>query len=220
MKFKENYLIYIVLVLYIVGITAFLFTKTQVLVHRTSEVFLFVTVGLSLALHLLDNNKFMYLLYLLLISLTTLIIEIIGVRTSAIFGAYSYGSIFRLQVFNVPLIIGLNWVFVIVAIVVFIKDWFPPATRFWPRLGLSILAGIGIVLFDVLLEPVAVKLNYWHWQGGQIPLQNYISWFIIGTVAAFSIMKETVKGKNKLLKFNFILQIIFFFIIRNIHISV
>jgi putative membrane protein len=38
-------------------------------------------------------------------------------------------------------------------------------------------------LFDVLLEPAAVGLNYWIWtltaDPFNVPIQNYIAWFLI-----------------------------------------
>ena len=34
-----------------------------------------------------------------------------------------------------------------------------------------------MVGFDLLLEPAAVKLNYWVWVKDYIPVQNYLAWF-------------------------------------------
>jgi putative membrane protein len=36
--------------------------------------------------------------------------------------------------------------------------------------------------FDFILEPVAVKLQFWSWENGQIPLLNYICWFTISAI--------------------------------------
>jgi putative membrane protein len=41
------------------------------------------------------------------------------------------------------------------------------------------------------MEPAAVNLGFWSWEGGQIPLLNYISWFLISLflLAVFALMK-------------------------------
>lgn len=31
---------------------------------------------------------------------------------------------------------------------------------------------------DYLVEPVAIKLDFWNWENEIIPLQNYLMWFI------------------------------------------
>jgi uncharacterized membrane protein len=53
-------------------------------------------------------------------------------------------------------------------------------------------------------------LNYWSWEGGNIPLQNYIAWFIIGTFTAilFTLMK--VRINDEVPKYYFIMQFLFF----------
>ena len=37
------------------------------------------------------------------------IIEVLGVQTGVLFGAYSYGDPLGFKVFDVPLLIGVNW---------------------------------------------------------------------------------------------------------------
>jgi putative membrane protein len=46
-------------------------------------------------------------------------------------------------------------------------------------------------MFDWIMEPAAVKLGFWSWEGGQIPLLNYISWFLLSVflLAIFSRLK-------------------------------
>jgi putative membrane protein len=31
---------------------------------------------------------------------------------------------------------------------------------------------------DLLVEPVAMKLGFWHWKNDIIPIQNYAMWFL------------------------------------------
>jgi hypothetical protein len=44
-------------------------------------------------------------------------------------------------------------------------------------------------MFDWIMEPVAIRLDYWTWAGGDIPMQNYFAWFVIATVSAFAYRK-------------------------------
>jgi uncharacterized membrane protein len=84
-----------------------------------------------------------------------------------------------------------------------------------------------MTIFDFIMEPAAVKLNYWIWLESSntyvIPLKNYICWFGFGSI--FSFILFTVLSKNsenqleKLLLENnyfqhfFIAQLIYFIMI-------
>ena len=57
-----------------------------------------------------DNN---FILWFFFSYISTLLLEIIGVKTGLIFGEYIYGNTLGFKVAEVPLIIGFNWLFVI-----------------------------------------------------------------------------------------------------------
>ncbi len=108
----------------------------------------------------------------------TFILEVVGVHTGVIFGRYTYGETLGLKLFEVPLIIGVNWVIIIYAVVSIL-------TKATDNLFAFIfLAGTAVVAFDFVMEPVAVHLNYWMWEGDKIPFQNYLAWFIIALISA------------------------------------
>lgn len=114
----------------------------------------------------------------------TFLAEAAGVATGAVFGEYAYGRTLGLAWHGVPLVIAFNWVLVV-------HGAFCVARRVVPRRwgGLQrplylVLAGLIAMGFDVLLEPVAIRLDYWAWAGGEIPLQNYAAWFGIALAAA------------------------------------
>jgi len=120
-----------------------------------------------------------FLIWFAVTYLSTFIIEAAGVATGVIFGVYHYGDTLGLKLFEVPLIIGFNWVLVILGALLLAEKISGNV------IVVSVLTGIFAVMFDFILEPVAVELNYWQWQGGIIPLQNYIAWFVIAADAAF-----------------------------------
>jgi putative membrane protein len=73
-----------------------------------------------------------------------------------------------------------------------------------------LLATILTVLIDVLIEPVAMKLDFWNWENNTIPFQNYLGWTIISFLifSFYSIVKLPLK--NKIAIFLLIWQIVFF----------
>lgn len=125
----------------------------------------------------LSNKNF--LIWFAVTYVVTFGLEAIGVKTGLVFGAYTYGDTLGTKLFEVPLIIGFNWVLVILGSVVL-------AAKFTSnKYAVALITAIIAVLFDIILEPVAISLDYWQWSGGAIPLQNYIAWFVISFFAAF-----------------------------------
>jgi putative membrane protein len=61
-----------------------------------------------------------------------------------------------------------------------------------------ILTGAIILLaLDILIEPVAIKFDYWHWNNSIIPLKNYICWFLVSAAMLyvfelFSFKKQSI----------------------------
>jgi putative membrane protein len=128
-----------------------------------------------------------------------------GVHTGRVFGNYTYGKTLGIKLDNVPLITGANWFLLIYAAGVSLQQ--SRIKNSWVR----VLAGaLVLVLLDIFIEPVAVKLDYWHWANNTIPVKNYISWFIISAMflflfELFKFKKQSIAGLTFL-----ICQFIFF----------
>ena len=110
--------------------------------------------------------------------------EAVGVATGAVFGEYVYGPTLGWKVLGVPLIVAFNWVLVVNGSVCIAGRILPSRAAAGRRLALSLLAGAISVAFDWIMEPVAIRLDYWTWAGGGIPLQNYAAWFVLAAVLA------------------------------------
>lgn len=135
-------------------------------------------------------------------------VEMLGVQTGKIFGSYYYGYALGYKIKHVPIIIGVNWVMLILATQTI-------AQKFSDKLYITASIGATLmVILDFLIEQVASKYEFWHWQHDTIPLQNFVAWFIISFFfhGVGSIMK--FKKENKLAVFIFILQIIFFAVLN------
>jgi putative membrane protein len=65
----------------------------------------------------------------------------------------------------------------------------------------------------MLIEPVAIRLNFWQWQNNVIPKQNYFGWYIIGflQLAVFTYFLPNVK--NKIGVVMLLIQFLFFALI-------
>ena len=140
---------------------------------------------------------------------STLVLEIVGVATSLVFGAYTYGSTLGLKLFGVPLLIGINWTIIILGIVQVAGKHLAN-----PYLAALVTASL-TVLFDYVMEPVAIAFDYWTWAGGAIPLQNYLAWFCIAFVFAFLFAKQKLAAVNKVPTLIVIVQFVFFVGLRN-----
>ncbi|NLT51596.1 MAG: carotenoid biosynthesis protein [Ignavibacteria bacterium] len=133
------------------------------------------------------------------------VLEIAGVKTGLVFGQYEYSDVLGVKMFGVPLIIGLNWIFV-TAGAIKIADLLKIKNPFLPAFF--------TVLFDFILEPAAVFLKYWQWENSVIPFQNYAAWYVISLVIVIIFRKMEVKESNILFADFFLAQILFFAGIR------
>lgn len=137
------------------------------------------------------------------LALTCFLIEVIGVRTGYPFGEYFYGSNLGPQVFDVPIIIALNWTMLIYSA----KALFDQLHL--PKYLSAFAAGISLVIVDFLIEQIAFDFNYWYWVDVQVPLSNYLAWFLIAFLGALCFKKD--ETDNKVASFNLIALTIFFF---------
>ena len=139
------------------------------------------------------NKKF--LIRLFLIFLLGFTVEIIGVNFSIFFGEYRYGNNLGIKIFDVPIVIGFNWVLLIILTGNFAHKIFPKSIM------LRVLNGsIMIILLDLLIEISAPKLDYWEFAVNPVPLSNYLWWFIFSILFHFiyqsNIKKEYVVSTN------------------------
>jgi uncharacterized membrane protein len=169
-----------------------------------------VTILLSLALLFLFHGKFttQFLLISVLIFAGGLLLEITGVATGVVFGDYHYGETLGPKIFNTPVIIGGNWLFLVYCSLVV-------AGRFVePLYFRSIVAAAMMVVYDFALEPAATRLDMWHWSGGAVPLQNYLAWFLIAVVLNYLAGRLRLPNPdNKLAAPLFFIQLVFFIVL-------
>ncbi len=113
------------------------------------------------------------LIFCVIAYLVGFFIEALGVHTGLIFGQYQYGETLGWKIIDIPLVIGVNWLILIFCTGILLDEWYQN-----PWLKAAIGATL-IVAIDFLIEPVAIRLDFWDWTYHQIPLQNYIAWYVV-----------------------------------------
>lgn len=143
---------------------------------------------------------------IIVIYLIGVLAEVLGVRYNIIFGNYYYGNSLGPQVFEVPLIIGFNWLTLSFA-TYGVSSYF-----FRNKTVIIIFASILMVLTDYIIEPMAGALDFWYWVGGNIPIQNYVGWFFVSLIIHTILVKMNFKFNIKLCLALLLSQILFFVI--------
>jgi putative membrane protein len=154
------------------------------------------------------GKKDKFLLFSFLVFLLGLIVESFGTNTGLLFGNYRYGPTLGWKVFGVPLIIGINWATMVVCSSTLI------ATLKLNLIQKALIAALLMTALDFLIEPVAMDLNFWQWKNGEIPLYNYICWFLISLPMHYFYMKWKLVENNSVPKAVFLLLTIFFLVLN------
>ena len=142
---------------------------------------------------------------LMLIFLFGLIVEILGVNYGLFFGEYTYGGNLGPKIYEVPYVIGFNWVLLIIA-TGSVSDKLIKGKEMYKMLFASFL----MVLIDLLIEKSAPKLDFWEFIISPVPFSNYLWWFIFSLCFQYVFFK-TVKSKEYSLSTNIlVIQFIFF----------
>lgn len=121
-----------------------------------------------------------------------MVAEILGVNYGLIFGSYDYGSNLGWKVFGVPLTIGINWTILVFITASIAQNW----TK--NRVLGALIASVLMVLLDLLIEAVAPEFDFWEFEGGEVPLQNYVGWLAVAFIAQIIHLKLFKKHQLKL----------------------
>ena len=169
----------------------------------TTPYVLSLTLLLLILNHDLSNKKSK--IGLMLIFLFGLIVEILGVNYGLFFGEYSYGANLGPKIYEVPYVIGFNWVLLILA-TGSVSDKLIKGKEIYKILFASFL----MVLIDLLIEKSAPKLDFWEFVISPVPFSNYLWWFIFSLCFQYIFFK-TVKTKEYNLSSNIlVIQFLFF----------
>jgi uncharacterized membrane protein len=114
--------------------------------------------------------------------------ELLGTETGFPYGHFSYSALLGPQIAGLPIGVLFVWPIVILSSITLWKN-----KRLLPVWG-----GIAALLFDVVIEPTAIRLGYWSWQETGFyhgaPLSNFVGWFLFGAIG--STLAAIILGKK------------------------
>ncbi len=187
--------------MHLVGVIGISIPQTRELVISLTPIHLIISLGLLIAGSKTPRKQLAKAF--LPIFLIGLIVEIIGVQTGFPFGEYVYGKVMGPQIMDTPVVIGVNW-FLLSYLFYFITQ------KINNKVFQIFLASALMTLMDVLIEPIAIKLNYWTWTDNNVPFSNYLAWFIIAVLMQIILSTKLENEKNKVAITLLITQVVFF----------
>ena len=153
------------------------------------------------------NSKELFCI--VLIFLTGIFVEFLGVNYGLLFGDYTYGKNLGPKFLGVPFLIGMNWV-ILTIISGSISNYISKGSKI-----LSIVLGSILMLaIDFFIEPVAPILDFWEFKNSIVPLSNYTGWLITGFVTQL-LYQYLFKEKELRFSLNLYLAIFVFFLFLN-----
>ena len=201
-KLKLKVSIIILIAFYISGIIGIL-TKNQTIDFLSlTPLNLLVNATLLLLNHQKGTNK--QWLVFLIIAVIGYFIEVIGVTTGVIFGDYFYKTTLGWKLFETPLIIGVNWMLLTYGVVYTI------GIKIKNTIGIALASAFVLVALDILIEPVAMKYDFWTWKQAIVPFKNYIAWFFISFILCYIVAHYKSMSKNNFAPYLLVMQFIFF----------
>ena len=208
---------------HLIGLTGILFFDRSIFIQLTPFNLL---LSFLLLVWTQQNKNTAFIIFTTLVFIIGFFVEVAGVNTGLLFGDYSYGKSLGIKALNVPFIICINWFIIIYCcgisthtlLVKAIKKVAADSNE--PPIILKAMSVIVdgatlAVVFDWLMEPVAIKLDFWKWLGdGEIPAYNYICWFIISLLLLTIFHFCKFKKENNFAINLLLIQAMFFLILR------
>jgi len=200
---KQKKLTELIITFNLVGMIGFIIPATQHIFMALVPWHLLL-MGIFILLSHEQFDKRIPVLFIIIYT-ATFFAEWIGVHTHLLFGRYAYGLTMGRKLWNVPLIMGVTWFLLIYSAGVMMQ-W--SGVR---NILLRVIIGaVTLVLLDMLIEPVAMRFDYWQWARGIVPVKNYRDWFAVSAVIlflfeAFRFKKQSLVGPVLLL-----MQFVFF----------
>jgi bisanhydrobacterioruberin hydratase len=138
------------------------------------------------------SGLFTSFLSMVIIFIISFFAEWWGVNTGTLFGNYTYTDVLQPKLFDVPVAIMFAWFTVSTSCLILITYIFKGNSLF----TIALVSASLILASDILLEPFASFVNnFWMWESFKIPVQNFITWFLLGFI--FSLMLSfALRRKN------------------------
>ncbi|NBC57016.1 MAG: carotenoid biosynthesis protein [Bacteroidetes bacterium] len=137
------------------------------------------------------------------IAISGFVVEAVGVATGQIFGEYTYGNNLGLKLADVPIIIGVNW-----AILSFVTAEIADSIKLKSTYLKALISSGLMLFFDIFIEQSAPRFDFWAFELPSVPLQNYITWFVLAYIFSFEIQIQS--GHRNILSYLYCPSFIFY----------
>lgn len=165
----------VIIIFHLVGLVGFLIPAAQPYFIKLIPFHLLLMFAVIVFAY--NANVKRLLLFVSGVFLCGFLVEVLGVHTGKIFGSYYYGDTLGYKILAVPLLMGVNWVILIFSVGQMMKS-----LKIRNSIVASLLGAVALVVFDYFLEPVAMRFDYWQWDWHEIPVQNYVAWFVVSII--------------------------------------
>lgn len=193
----------LVLLFHITGFVGLAFSQDKAFYLKYTPLTLLLTAGLLAAFQ--PGRNLSFWLLLAQVFLLGLVAEVVGTNTGLLFGHYTYGATLGPQYMGAPWLIGLNWV--MVTYLGGMLAAYLPASR----LVRVLVGAVLMVGFDLCMEPVAGRYDFWHWTGDVIPMKNFRDWFLLALFLQMLFVRTPFPKRNPLVPLVYLVQLLFFF---------
>lgn len=192
----------VLVIFHAVGFWGLQFSGRPMYFQELTPLNLILTNILLFSLHRHWNTQFV--IFAVVVTIAGFLAEVVGVHTGLLFGNYRYGAALGAKLWDVPLLIGLNWLLLIYSTGTI-------TNRLNQPIVVKALAGAGLMLlYDFFMEPVAMQYDFWYWKNNQIPFSNYLGWLGLAFVLQLYFHKTTLYKQNPLAPFVYLVQLLFF----------
>lgn len=206
-KSEQKTLIILIIIFHAVGLIGFAVPALYSLFLVLVPFHLLLMVVFVAGSHRPADGKFF--LFMGILFLAGYGVEWLGVKGDWLFGKYTYGPTLGTKLDDVPLCIGVNWFLLIYSTGIFMK-----ISRVRSIVSRIIVGAFILVLLDLLIEPVAVQLGYWHWAGNVVPIKNYVAWFFVSAIFLFVFESFQFKKQSTVAPVFLATQFAFFILLR------
>ena len=105
--------------------------------------------------------------------------------------------------------IGVNWFLLAYSTALWAKRW-SSIPFFQMIIGATLMVGL-----DLFIEPLSARLGFWAWENNNIPLENYIAWFMVSFLIHFIFVRLRITQDTPLARW-YLPMIGLFFIMLNL----
>lgn len=196
----------VITIIYLVGIIGMSIPDVRPYFQLLTPYQLLFTLGIMLFKHRDWNDSFIrFMAAAFLIGYGS---EVSGIHTGFPFGNYQYGPVLGPQLFDVPIMIGVNWLILVYLTGTLLNKWIRN------NVLAALIGAFAMVMIDYAIEPVAIALDFWTWENGVIPLSNYLGWFGVAFIIQLIFRKADFVKENKITAY-LLVNLVAFFVILN-----